>query len=143
MNLLLIRCGEFAIDYQAPPSTFINKMTERQKGAISAIYVDDCDFNGMFHEISKYWESFLTGSESENLAYEDHVPFAKLTGLGRIEYRVWTWSPRFERSAPPGQLVNAVRLAMRQLGARDGVKISIKIKHGEDCEKVAWYFTTI
>jgi hypothetical protein len=95
----------------------------------------------MFHEMSKYWESFF--SSDGNFAYEDHVPFAKLTGLRRIEYRFWTWSPRFHDKAPPEQSVNAVRLAIRQVGVRDGVKISIKIKHGEDCEKVVWYYTTI
>jgi hypothetical protein len=34
---MIVGCGEFAIDHQVPPSTFINKMTERQKSAIAAI----------------------------------------------------------------------------------------------------------
>jgi hypothetical protein len=138
---MIVRCDDFAIDYQVPPSTFIAKMTDRQKAAIASIYIDDCGFNGMFRQISNYWESFLTNDA--DLEYEDHVPFAKLTGLRRIESRVWKWASRSHELAPAEEMVDAVRLAMGQVGVREEMRIEVKIKHGRDCEKVVWYYATI
>jgi hypothetical protein len=45
--------------------------------------------------------------------------------------------------APAEKPVDAVRLAMGQVGVREGMRIEDKIKHGRDCEKVVWYYTAI
>lgn len=137
--MLLVRLSEFKLDYRTSFSKFVNKMTERQRSAIEIVSLGRSDLEGIFDKTSTYWDSFCSYDWDANTSYDEHVPFARLAGLRRVELGVL----HFGYSASPQQVTTPVKIAMRQLGACDGVKISIKTIHGDDDDRVIWYHTTV
>jgi hypothetical protein len=106
---------------------FLNTLSERQRNAIHTVHTGTLNFIDSVDEMKRFWLLLPT---SQYVSLEECMPLTRLAGLQRVEVTVRHmaiyWSGAL--AGTDAQMLTSVKLAVKNFGARPGVKVSFKFK---------------
>ncbi|KAH3909047.1 hypothetical protein HBI56_125970 [Parastagonospora nodorum] len=110
---------------------FLNTLSERQRNAIHTVHTGTLTFIDSADDMKLFWLLLPT---SQYVSLEDYMPLTRLAGLQRVEVTVnhmaIYWSGTL--ASTDAQMLTSIKLAVKHLGARPGVKVSFKFKTPDD-----------